>query len=366
MKGVHKIIPAEREWLSVLSAINALGQTIPNYYIFKGVRKLRNYTALCEEGAMLGMQKKGWMDTFHFIEWMDYFIHKMQSEENLFQERRHLIILDGHKSHISLEVLMKARDHGIDMISLPSHTSHELQPLDKACFRPFKVAFKAYRDLWIQKNGGQKCRKEDLAQWASLALKKALTPENISARFRATRIWPLNPAAMTLRTEPSETFVNQEEDLKQREEILAGDLSSSEEGVVHYYGSEMEVDDDVQEEDLEYSQSPVPVENDHISKFLKLPTTSKKTRNLGRAEPLVDYSQSQLLTSEQHLCNLEDIATRKERVQKEKEKKLKERKLNKAKKAEQLELNKIKRSKAKEVKQLAKDLKEAQQAQKKN
>ena len=66
------------------------------------------------------------MDTFHFIEWMDHFIHKMQNEENLSQERRHLIILDGHKSYISLEVLMKARDHGIDMISLPSHTSHEL------------------------------------------------------------------------------------------------------------------------------------------------------------------------------------------------------------------------------------------------
>ena len=37
-----------------------------------------------------------------------------------------MIILDGHKSHISLEVLMKVKDHGIDMISLPSHTSHEL------------------------------------------------------------------------------------------------------------------------------------------------------------------------------------------------------------------------------------------------
>ena len=123
--------------------------------------------------------------------------------------------------------------------------------------------------------------------------------------------------------------------MKQREEILAGDLSGSEERVVHYYGSEMEVDDEeVQEDDLEYSQSHVPVENDHINKFLKLSTTSKKTRNLGRAEPLVDYSQSQLLILEQHLCNLEDIATRKERVQKEKEEKLIERKLNKAKKAE--------------------------------
>ena len=57
------------------------------------------------------------------------------------------MILDGHKSHISLKVLMTTKEHGIDMISLPSHTSHALKPLDIACFRPFKVAFMAYRDL---------------------------------------------------------------------------------------------------------------------------------------------------------------------------------------------------------------------------
>ena len=92
------------------------------------------------------MQKR-WMDTIHFIKWMDHFIHKMESQKRLSQERRHLLILDGHKSHINLEVLIKAKDHGIDMTFLPSHTSHELQPLDKACFRPFKVAFRAYRNV---------------------------------------------------------------------------------------------------------------------------------------------------------------------------------------------------------------------------
>jgi len=28
------------------------------------------------------------------------------------------------------------------MITLPLHTSHALQPLDVACFKPFKIAFK--------------------------------------------------------------------------------------------------------------------------------------------------------------------------------------------------------------------------------
>ena len=93
---MHQVIPSEREWLSILLAINASGGTVPNYYIFKRVRKLRDYTILYEEGALLGMQKKGWMDTIHFMEWMDHFIHKLESQKILSQEKRHLLILDGH------------------------------------------------------------------------------------------------------------------------------------------------------------------------------------------------------------------------------------------------------------------------------
>ena len=57
-RSVHSMIPNEREWLSVLPAINANGDTISNFYIFKGIRPRSNYLALCESGATYGMQKK--------------------------------------------------------------------------------------------------------------------------------------------------------------------------------------------------------------------------------------------------------------------------------------------------------------------
>ena len=96
---------------------------------------MRNYEALCEPNEMIGMQIKGWMDTSHFRKWMDHFIRKMEGEGGLSQNRRHLLIMDGHKSHISLKVLLKAKEYNLDMITIPSHTSHELQPFDKVCFR---------------------------------------------------------------------------------------------------------------------------------------------------------------------------------------------------------------------------------------
>ena len=118
------------------------------------------------------------------------------------------MVLDGHKSHITLDVLQKAKTCGLDMISLPSHTSHVLQPLDVACFGPFKKVFKAYRDLWNMQGKGNKVNKEHLAQWTFLALKKALTAPNIRAGFKGCGIWPLNFVAMKAKMGPSKAFKN--------------------------------------------------------------------------------------------------------------------------------------------------------------
>jgi hypothetical protein len=42
----------------------------------------------------------------------------------------------------------KARNVFLDFIILPSHMSHVLHLLDVVCFKPFKIAFRAYRDVW--------------------------------------------------------------------------------------------------------------------------------------------------------------------------------------------------------------------------
>jgi hypothetical protein len=38
------------------------------------------------------------------------------------------------------------------MITLPSHTSHALQPLDVSCCEPFKTTFKKEKDNSMVKN----------------------------------------------------------------------------------------------------------------------------------------------------------------------------------------------------------------------
>ena len=136
--------------MTILSCINAEDKALPGYYIFKGKRALLNYLSQCKEGATMSMQGKAWMTMQLFSAWLEHF--KQVVPGGVSPEHRHLLILDGHGSHTAIELVEKARSWGIDIVTLPSHTSHRLQPLDVSIFKPFKTHFKKERALWRLRN----------------------------------------------------------------------------------------------------------------------------------------------------------------------------------------------------------------------
>ena len=66
------------------------------------------------------------MDATNFSTWMTFFIRHHEKKENLGPIKKMLLILNGYKSHVTLEVLLKAKNHRVDMVSLPFLSSHEL------------------------------------------------------------------------------------------------------------------------------------------------------------------------------------------------------------------------------------------------
>jgi hypothetical protein len=57
-KRIQSIIPNQREWLSMLVCVNAIGRAIPSLYIFRSERFRENYIHHCEAGATMAMQPK--------------------------------------------------------------------------------------------------------------------------------------------------------------------------------------------------------------------------------------------------------------------------------------------------------------------
>ncbi len=63
-----------------------------------------------------------------FKEFMSFFNMSLLGGVSLYNW--HLLILDGHGKHVTLETIEQAKKFGLDIITLPSHTS------------PFKITFK--------------------------------------------------------------------------------------------------------------------------------------------------------------------------------------------------------------------------------
>ena len=91
----------------------------PNFYILKGCYFLADYIANCEEGAVMGMQPNAWMTRWLFESWVSHFIECLKRGSGIALSNQHLLILDGHNSHVMLQVVKISMESGLDIISPP-------------------------------------------------------------------------------------------------------------------------------------------------------------------------------------------------------------------------------------------------------
>ena len=104
------------------------------------------------------------------------------------------MVVDGYGSHTLVpSVLKKFKDRRILMITMPSHTSHELQPLDVSCFKPTKYYFSWCLRLIFGTKRVQEIQKQEAPTYFELALSEGCKPSTIINGFRATGIFPYNP-----------------------------------------------------------------------------------------------------------------------------------------------------------------------------
>ncbi len=58
------------------------------------------------------------------------------------EDKRILLIMDGHGTHTFHENIQFCTDNGIDACFMPAHTSHILQPLDIGIFNSYKASYR--------------------------------------------------------------------------------------------------------------------------------------------------------------------------------------------------------------------------------
>lgn len=188
-KQVSQVTSAERgNLVTMCCGISAIGASIPPLLVFPRVHVKEIMTRGGPPGMQAAAHPSGWMTGENFQLYLHHFIKFTKCSKN----NEVLIILDNHESHISVEGLQLCKDNGITLLTLPPHTSHKLQPLDRTVFGPFKMFYNSAASDFMVTHPGKPITIYDIPDLVRRSFSKAFTPENIHSGFACTGIWPLN------------------------------------------------------------------------------------------------------------------------------------------------------------------------------
>ena len=154
-------------------------------------------------GTLHGMSDSGWMDGELFSNWFsNHFLHHAVSS-------RPLLLLDGHSSHYTLDLVKTAAEHEVVIFCLPPHTTADSQPLDTSCFGPLKTFWSEACRKYLASNPGRVITKFQFSHLFSDAWCKGMSINNIVSGFRNTGVCPFNPNAIWDKL-PQPTFSSSE------------------------------------------------------------------------------------------------------------------------------------------------------------
>lgn len=188
-RTVSKVVSGERGVTTTLvCSMNAAGNFIPPVIIFRRKRLKAELTDGAPAGSLVLCSDSGYMNSDLFPEYLQHFCRHTRPSSN----QPILLILDNHVSHLSLQGVEYCNANHIHLLTLPPHSSHRMQPLDRSFFGPFKKYYSRACDNWMTSHPGRCISQFQVSSLVSNAYGKAATIEIARKGFETTGIYPFN------------------------------------------------------------------------------------------------------------------------------------------------------------------------------
>lgn len=242
IKRVHLMAPEHAENVTIVSCGNALGQVIPPMLLFKGKRMKAEWLDSLPPGSVAQMTPKGSMNIEAFVNWMHHFAKFKVSGACL-------LIFDGAKCHLDDSIVDVAQKYDIKLMCLPSNTTHELQPMDKAVFRSFEYYWDEEVLKYWSLHEDRRITKQRFGAIFTKVWDKALTPVNIKAGFEATGIYPFDPEK-----NPEEAYAPSLPTQQSAPEVLTYSVSQSTDKQLSTSSSHVSIAYDESDDDIPLSR----------------------------------------------------------------------------------------------------------------
>ncbi|EIW72412.1 hypothetical protein TREMEDRAFT_58575 [Tremella mesenterica DSM 1558] len=207
-RRAEKGITGRQEWVRTIECVAADGQALPRLVIFKGKNLSTSYLPTVHPEVTTDWHwctsDIGWSNDTLALEWLkNIFLPFTETSSStniattvpststsppISQDRR-LLIVNGHGSHVQSTFIALCIENAIDLVILPSHSSHKTQPLNVAVFTPMKLAMADDADKWASSTPDRISKGEWTNSFVQASI-KAMTPSNIRAGWRGSGLWP--------------------------------------------------------------------------------------------------------------------------------------------------------------------------------
>lgn len=187
-----------REFISLLACICADTTAIPPALIYKGENLQDTWfddLQMGKDPAYFATSANGWSSNEIGKKWLvDVFDRHTKTKAG---NRRRLLIVDGHSSHLNLEFINLCDKRRILVLVLPPHSTHRLQPLDVSLFSPLARYYTNGLNTFISTAYGHTnmCKRTFWGVFLP-AWKQAFSASNIASGWSKTGIFPYNPQAV--------------------------------------------------------------------------------------------------------------------------------------------------------------------------
>lgn len=193
-KLVGKVSSAERgQLVTAVCCMSAVGVYVPPALIFPRKRMKEELYLNAPPGTLKLISDSGFINTELFYQWIVHFKNFTKPTE----DAPVLLILDNHSSHRDLQVIQYCRHNHIDLLSLPPHASHKMQPLDIGFFGPLKSSYSRECDKWMINNPGKVITQMQVASLFNDAYAAVANIGKAQRSFQAAGICPYDPNKFT-------------------------------------------------------------------------------------------------------------------------------------------------------------------------
>lgn len=174
----------------MLGTFSAAGDFLTPFIVLPYKRIPNDVREAIPDTFAIDKTDSGWMHKETFYNYIKNVFHpELKRKEVTFPV---VLFVDGHKSHVSLELSELCRELQIELICLYPNATRIQQPADVTCFKPIKNGWKDAVTIWRRTNVDKILTKSRFGRILEVVVTHCITEEQIVNGFKTTGLFPFN------------------------------------------------------------------------------------------------------------------------------------------------------------------------------